>query len=215
MSVRGTGNTIDFDYLLKIVVIGDPGVGKTSLLLRYIDGTYSESYLCTIGVDFKVKTVVLQDQVVKMQIWDTAGQERFKPITKCYYRGSHGAVAVFDVSNRDSFTHVMTWIADYQEHNPLESQQMILLVANKTDLEDRKVTEEEGLALSRQLKCPYLEASAKANLGIDELFESMAKQAVTHMRPNSLSARPEISLFKGKSMPVMEAPRQQKKKSCC
>lgn len=215
MSFRSAGNALDFDYLLKLVIIGDPGVGKTALLLRYIDNSFNDSYLCTIGVDFKVKTVEVAGKVVKMQIWDTAGQERFKPITKCYYRGAHGAIAVFDLGNRDSWSHAKTWVEEYKEHNPLQPQHMVVLVGNKADAEDRKVTLEEGEALGRELKCPYFEASAKANSGIEMLFETIARQAVTHLRPSSLSSNKEVSLFKVKSVDAPAAPVRQKQKKCC
>ena len=96
----------DHDYLLKIVLIGDAAVGKSSLLFRYIDDIYEDNYTCTIGVDFKIKTIDIQNKRVKLQIWDTAGQERFRPITSCYFRGAHGCLAVYDITNRESFMHV-------------------------------------------------------------------------------------------------------------
>lgn len=96
----------DYEYLLKIVILGSAGVGKSSLLLRYIDDIFEDSYVCTIGVDFKVRTIQVQEKTVKMQLWDTAGQEKFKQITSSYFKGSHGCLAVFDITNSESFDSV-------------------------------------------------------------------------------------------------------------
>lgn len=97
----------DFDELYKIVLIGESNTGKTSMLLRFAENKFSENYLCTIGVDFKIKTLRIDgQQKVKMQIWDTAGQERFKSISQAYYRNAHGCIAVYDISNRQSFDEI-------------------------------------------------------------------------------------------------------------
>ena len=99
----------DFDYLFKVLLIGDSSVGKSSILLRFSDNEFTSSYISTIGVDFKVRTLDVGGKIVKLQIWDTAGQERFRTITTTYYRGSNGIIIVYDVSNRDSFLNVQQW----------------------------------------------------------------------------------------------------------
>mmetsp|Transcript_49208 Transcript_49208/g.71860 ORF Transcript_49208/g.71860 Transcript_49208/m.71860 type:complete len:109 (+) Transcript_49208:102-428(+) len=100
----------EYDYLFKLLLIGDSGVGKSCLLLRFADDTYTESYISTIGVDFKIRTITQDSKTVKLQIWDTAGQERFRTITSSYYRGAHGIIVVYDVTDMESFNNVKQWL---------------------------------------------------------------------------------------------------------
>ena len=102
------GKLQEYDYLIKVVLIGDAAVGKSSILLKYVDNTFEDTYVCTIGVDFKIKSLEIDNKRIKLQVWVTAGQERFKPITKCYFRGSHGCIVLFDITNRSSFNNVKT-----------------------------------------------------------------------------------------------------------
>lgn len=103
-------NSMNYDYLFKVILIGDAACGKSSLMLRYVEDRFPESYNCTIGVDFKMKSLKAQDKIVKLQIWDTAGQERFRPITRSYYRGAHACIIVYDLAKRESFEHVNNWL---------------------------------------------------------------------------------------------------------
>ena len=108
----------EYDYLFKLLLIGDSGVGKSCLLLRFADDTYTESYISTIGVDFKIRTIQLDGKTIKLQIWDTAGQERFRTITSSYYRGAHGIIVVYDTTDSDSFEHVRRPPACTRMHTP-------------------------------------------------------------------------------------------------
>lgn len=121
----------DHDYLFKVVIIGDSGVGKSSLLLRFADDTFSESYLSTIGVDYRFRTVRHNKKIAKLQIWDTAGQERFRTVTAAYYRGADGIIVVYDTSNLRSFSHVKEWLTEVSKYTT--PQTVKLLVGNKCD----------------------------------------------------------------------------------
>ena len=129
--------------MFKLLLIGDSGVGKSCLLLRFSDDTYTESYISTIGVDFKIRTIPLEGKTVKLQIWDTAGQERFRTITSSYYRGAHGIIIVYDCTDLESFENVKNWLGEIERYGSDGVSK--LLVGNKCDLESaRKVSYDEG-----------------------------------------------------------------------
>ena len=129
----------EYDYLFKLLLIGDSGVGKSCLLLRFADDTYTESYISTIGVDFKIRTIELDGKTIKLQIWDTAGQERFRTITSSYYRGAHGIIVVFDVTDQESFNNVKQWLHEIDRYACANVKK--LLVGNKCDLTTKKQVE--------------------------------------------------------------------------
>merc|ERR1712010_195769 len=134
MGARGEGRmqAPEYDYLFKLLLIGDSGVGKSCLLLRFADDTYAESYISTIGVDFKIRTINLEGKTIKLQIWDTAGQERFRTITSSYYRGAHGIIVVYDITDAESFTNVKQWLNEIDRYANENVNK--LLVGNKSDL---------------------------------------------------------------------------------
>uniref|UniRef100_A0A1I8BTN2 Ras-related protein Rab-35 n=1 Tax=Meloidogyne hapla TaxID=6305 RepID=A0A1I8BTN2_MELHA len=136
---QATTPSRDYDFLFKLLIIGDSGVGKSSLLLRFSDNTFSANYITTIGVDFKIRTITVKGYKVKLQIWDTAGQERFRTITSTYYRGTHGVVVVYDVTTPDSFANVKRWLHEIETN--CENVQRIL-VGNKLDEPTRRVVSE-------------------------------------------------------------------------
>jgi small GTP-binding protein len=165
----------EFDVTVKGIIIGDSSVGKSSLLYRYTDSDWNPHYIATIGVDFKVLTFERDAKVVKLQLWDTAGQERFKTITHTYYRGAHGVVVVFDVTNRESFTNVTTWLQEFNQFSGGTDVPMVL-VGNKCDCRDeRVVSDEEADAVAKHLGCRYVPCSAKANIGVDEAFQTLTQ----------------------------------------
>ena len=155
------------------MLIGASASGKTSLLLRFIEDKFSDSYLCTIGVDFKIKTLQVDNMAVKLQVWDTAGQERFKSISQAYYRNSHGCVAVYDICSRQSFESISDQISNFINYSPQDCQRNIVLVGNKLDLEDkRQIKYHEGLELAKKLGLAgFVETSAKdGGQALDDAF---------------------------------------------
>eukprot|EP01125_Pyxidicula_operculata_P002186 TRINITY_DN12103_c0_g1_i1.p1 TRINITY_DN12103_c0_g1~~TRINITY_DN12103_c0_g1_i1.p1 ORF type:complete len:204 (-),score=41.26 TRINITY_DN12103_c0_g1_i1:120-731(-) len=162
----------DFDYLFKLLLIGDSGCGKSSLLLRYSDDVFHENYLSTIGVDFKIKTLEMYGKKAKLQVWDTAGQDRFKTITSAYYRGAHAILVVYDISNPVSFNGVSRWLREIDQYG---SEDVVkILVGNKSDLEDqRKVSFEEGYKLAESYGMRFFETSAKASTAVIETFDQV------------------------------------------
>lgn len=170
----------DYDFLFKIKLIGDSGVGKSSLLLRYTEGAFHESYISTIGVDFKIRYLDLaQSMIAKLQIWDTAGQERFRTITSAYSRGAHAFVILFDITDQVSFNNVLNWRKE-SERETISSAVKYILVGTKSDLEAKRVVKASvAEEFARQHGMQYFETSAKANKGIDEAFQYLVNQLVS------------------------------------
>ena len=157
----------EYDYLFKLLLIGDSGVGKSCLLLRFADHTYTESYISTIGVDFKIRTIELDGKTIKLQIWDTAGQERFRTITSSYYRGAHGIIIVYDVTDLESFTNVKQWLNEIERYASEGVNK--LLVGNKCDLVQRKqVDYGQAKDFADRLEMSFIEASAKASTNVEK-----------------------------------------------
>ncbi|KFY26590.1 hypothetical protein V493_04000 [Pseudogymnoascus sp. VKM F-4281 (FW-2241)] len=163
----------NYDFLIKLLLIGDSGVGKSCCLLRFSEDSFTPSFITTIGIDFKIRTIELDGKRVKLQIWDTAGQERFRTITTAYYRGAMGILLVYDVTDERSFNNIRTWFSNVEQH-ATEGVNKIL-IGNKCDWDDKRtVSTERGQALADELGIPFLEVSAKANINVEKAFFSLA-----------------------------------------
>lgn len=164
----------EFDYLFKILLIGDSGVGKSSLLLSFTSESFDDHSVPTIGVDFKVKIVTLGGKRLKLAIWDTAGQERFRTLTSSYYRGAQGVIMVYDVTRRETFTNLSDVWAKEVDLYSTNQDCIKMLVGNKVDKDsDRAVSRDEAINFARKHGCLFLECSAKTRLNVEQCFEEL------------------------------------------
>ena len=168
-------NPSNYEYLFKIVLTGNSGVGKSSILQRYMKRTFDENYKITIGVDFLMKSLIINNQTVKLQVWDTAGQEKYRSMVSSYYRGAHVALIIFDLTSHASFEALPTWIETFYNNGP--EQKNTILIGNKKDLiEERQVTQEEAALFSETNNMIYFETSAKEGDNIDYVFNFAAEK---------------------------------------
>lgn len=180
---------IKADYIIKLLLIGDSGVGKTSLLMRFAENTFTPSFITTIGIDFKVKTLIIDGKTVKLQIWDTAGQERFRAITSAYYKGAQGIILIYDVTNQQSFDQVEYWVKQIHLNSSCFLESM--LVGNKADLTSEKVVASvTGKEVADQYNMRFFESSAKDGSSVDEMFLSIVNPILKKMQE---MASPSVS----------------------
>ena len=166
---------INYDYLLKYIIIGDAAVGKSNLLLRFAQNDFKTEYQLTIGVEFGAKNLDINNKKFRLQIWDTAGQENYRSITRAYYKNSVCAILVYDISSRESFEHISNWIEDCTAQSP--KTVFMILVGNKSDLNNmRQVTFEEGKNMAKNNNMMFFETSAKTGENVDKIFEESAKE---------------------------------------
>ncbi|OHT08373.1 Ras-related protein RABA1e [Tritrichomonas foetus] len=199
------------DYLFKMVLVGDSGVGKTNILSRFARDIFSEDTKTTIGVEFATKKVTVDKKVARVQIWDTAGQERYRAITNSYYRGAHAAIIVYDITNSISFNNVTKWLAEIRNNS--DPSILIMLVANKSDLASmRSVHESDARQLvEREHLMTLIETSAKAGDRISDVFNSITKALVEAEENNSFGmAIPKIT-----SQPLGKSVQPKKQSGCC
>eukprot|EP01104_Vermistella_antarctica_P001120 TRINITY_DN11176_c0_g1_i1.p1 TRINITY_DN11176_c0_g1~~TRINITY_DN11176_c0_g1_i1.p1 ORF type:complete len:926 (+),score=283.45 TRINITY_DN11176_c0_g1_i1:209-2986(+) len=172
---RQSRTNTEYDYLFKLLLIGDSGVGKSCLILRFADDTYfSETYISTIGVDFKIRTIEVDGKVVKLQVWDTTGQERFRTITSSYYRGAHGIILVYSIDDRVTFNNVKRWQQEISRYAH-ENVNLILLGNKCEDNAHRQVTFDEGKEYADTHNIPFMEVSAKNNVNVEAAFLHLAR----------------------------------------
>ncbi|KAJ8380849.1 hypothetical protein SKAU_G00016270 [Synaphobranchus kaupii] len=173
----------NFDYMFKLLIIGNSSVGKTSFLFRYADDCFTSAFVSTVGIDFKVKTVYKNDKRIKLQIWDTAGQERYRTITTAYYRGAMGFILMYDITNEDSFSAVQDWSTQIKTYSWDNAQ--VVLAGNKCDMEEeRVVSTASGRMLAEQMGFQFLETSAKENVNVTQTFERLVDIICIHTAEN-------------------------------
>ena len=200
----------EYDYIFKVLLLGNSDVGKSSLLLRFVDSLWNDAFVPTIGVDFKVKTLEINNKKVKMQIWDTAGQERFRTVVSTYFRGAHGILLLYDVTNKDSFKNLENWLIEIEKN--ASDKVLKILLGNKCDLnDDREIQTEEGQAFAIRNGMEFMETSAKMNTNVSEAFETLGKLMIDfNSKVNNNSQNGEGKAFKANSGKDLNT-----KKKCC
>ncbi|XP_063444111.1 ras-related protein Rab-26-like isoform X3 [Mytilus trossulus] len=163
------------EVFYKVMLIGDSGVGKTCLLVRFKDGAFlSGSFISTVGIDFRNKVVDVEGTKVKLQIWDTAGQERFRSITRAYYRDANALLLLYDVTNKASFDNIRAWLGEINEY--AQEDVVIMLLGNKADMAgERMIRTEDGEKLAKEYNVAFMETSAKTGMNVDLAFMAVAK----------------------------------------
>lgn len=192
----------EYDYLFKVVLIGDSGVGKSNLLSRFTRNEFNLESKSTIGVEFATKSINVDGKVVKAQIWDTAGQERYRAITSAYYRGAVGALLVYDISKHITFENVERWLKELRDH--AEPNIVVMLVGNKSDLRHRRtVPTEEAMAFAEQNGLAFIETSALDSTGVEEAFRQILTEIYRLMsRKNIANEGAGSSLPAGQTLTV-------------
>jgi small GTP-binding protein len=199
----------DYDYLFKILVIGDSGVGKSCILLRFVDNSFAETYISTIGVDFRIRTVEMDGKSIKLQIWDTAGQERFRTITSSYYHGAHGIIVVYDITDETSFDNVRQWLIEIERY---ASRKVVkLIIGNKSELKDeRQVLTESARSFAEAHDLEFMEISAKENMNVQETFLKLSRKITEQMEISNIEA-----LQKKKYAPLEGRQLRENRYNCC
>ena len=173
------------DYLLKIILIGDSGVGKTNILSKFVKNQFNPESKTTIGVEFATKTVQINGKTAKAQIWDTAGQERYRAVTSAYYKGANGAMVIYDITNSVSFNSLQKWLKELRDNS--DTQVTIMLVGNKSDLaEMRSITTREATDFAESEKLLFFETSARDSTNIGEAFTSLIAAILDNSGFNNL-----------------------------
>ena len=169
--------TEEYDLMFKILLLGDSGVGKSSLLLRYTKNEFISDLRSTIGVEFALKYLTIDNFQLKVQIWDTAGMERYRSITNAYYKGAKGVIVVYDICRKKSFENVDKWIDDFK--SKADDDAVIILIGNKSDLDEkREVSKEEAESKAQKNKFGFMETSAKDNNNVQKAFETLFHEIV-------------------------------------
>ena len=206
-----SGSDQDYEFIFKVLLLGNSNVGKSSLFLRFVDDVWNDTFVPTIGVDFKIKTLEIDSKKVKMQIWDTAGQERFKNIISSYYRGAHGILLLYDVTDKESFKNLSNWLIEIEKN--ASKNILRILIGNKCDLEDKRViTHAQGKEFADTYGLKFIETSAKKNLNVSEAFETLGRELMNAGAEKKIEKQKEnkkISVAKAQDLTT------QKRQGCC
>ena len=196
-----------YDERIRVMLIGNSNVGKTSIAKRYCKNQFNHNYISTVGIDFVTKYIKVGEKMINLQIWDTAGQERYKVIAKNYYNKSDGFIIVYDITNKSSFDSIVNWVEDIKELASNDNKNIIL--GNKCDLEsERKINKEEGDNLAKKYNCQFFEVSAQNGKNIDKSFLCLVQSILKDVN-NSYSSR------RGSQIDKQSFSANNKKRKCC
>ena len=204
-----------YDFLFKMILIGDSSVGKSNILLKYLKDEFDPNSKATVGVEFGTKNIILNNKKIKVQIWDTAGEERYRSITSAYYKGAKGAFIVYDITRRNTFDNIDKWIVDLKTNG--DKNISIVLIGNKSDLEDkREVKKDEGVKKSEECKTAFLETSALNGDNIYKAFDELIEQIYINHYSN-IEEEKEMEIDKGVNLNEenQQEENNNKKKKCC
>ena len=203
----------EYDYLFKLIIVGDTNVGKTNIMSKYIKDQFNITSKSTIGVEFGTKILEIDNKKVKAQIWDTAGQERYKSITSAYYKGAKGAFIVYDITNKSTFESVDKWIKDLNSYG--DKNLTMLLIGNKSDLEDKRIiNKEEGEEKAKSFELGFIETSAYNGDNIDQAFDIMLKEVLKRYIVENDVNNDEFEGGTGNNIELVKK-NEIKKKKCC
>ncbi|KAJ7294737.1 hypothetical protein O6H91_02G112300 [Diphasiastrum complanatum] len=208
----------DYDYLFKVVLIGDSGVGKSNLLSRFTRNEFSLESKSTIGVEFATRSINVDGKLIKAQIWDTAGQERYRAITSAYYRGAVGALLVYDITRHVTFENVERWLKELKDHT--DSNIVVMLVGNKSDLRHlRAVSVEDGQSFSEREGLYFMETSALESTNVENAFKQILTQIYRVVSKKALDVGEDTSAVPGKGQTINVGSKEDvtatKKVGCC
>ena len=214
IKIEEVAEDVKEDYKLKVVIVGDSGVGKTNLIKRFFSNQFSLTTKATVGVEFLSKSYRINEQVFKIEMWDTAGQERYKSITAAYYKGAKGALVVFDTTMKSSFENIERWMEEIKEKAAKDMK--IMIIGNKTDLvEERVVNTEEALTKAKELQAPIMETSALNGSNVKEAFYDLLKEMYKEIKQKIDIVESKIAAEGGKDGIQLNTNEEETKKGCC
>ena len=191
----------DYDHIFKIITLGESGIGKTSLITRFAHDIFEENHLASIGFEFLIKVLDIENKIIKIQLWDICGSERFKTVSPSYYRRTNGAIVAYDISDKWSFDQVKFWVNEVKKHPEIKTN--VVIVGTKCDILDREVTEEEGKKLADELGVKYFETSAKTGYNVNEAYNFLIKNIIDNYKD-----------FERKKIELKKDDKMDKKKRC-
>jgi len=204
----------EYDYLFKVVLIGDSGVGKSNLLSRFTRNEFNLESKSTIGVEFATRSIQCDSKTIKAQIWDTAGQERYRAITSAYYRGAVGALLVYDISKSESYNNVERWLNELRDH--ADSNIVIMLVGNKSDLRHlRAVQTDQASAFAEKHGLSFIETSALDSTNVELAFQRILTEIYHIVAVNKLEKKDQTDVKDTETVEIERTEREEKKSGCC